>query len=166
MEKITKTIIDMIKKRGYKIVFKNPEKIIGERQDGKVIFFKKIEEKFNKDTLEEYLTYLQDEKISSGIVVYNTTVTSIATKLLLKMKDINIDLFHYKEVMYNITENELVPLHCGLTKEKSLDFIKKFGNKLPILLVSDPVSRFYGFKKKTVVKIVRNDGSTSYRIVR
>jgi DNA-directed RNA polymerase I, II, and III subunit RPABC1 len=103
------------------------------------------------------------------LIVYKDTVTPIAKKVVEESKDIIIELFNVEELQYNITKHYLVPKHELLFKKKSKEceqFKKKYSDKFPIILKSDPVSRFYGYEKGDIIKITRNNGYITYRIVR
>jgi DNA-directed RNA polymerase subunit H (RpoH/RPB5) len=43
---------------------------------------------------------------------------------------------------------------------------EKYGNALPFILKTDPVSRYYYFQKNDLIKITRRNGTITYRIVK
>ena len=68
--------------------------------------------------------------------------------------------------MYNITKHHLVPKHTKLSPEERSSFVSTYGDNIPIIKQTDPISRYWGFKIGDIVKIDRNCGTISYRIVR
>ena len=76
-----------------------------------------------------------------------------------------IEIFKMDTLKYNITKHRLVSRHIGLSVDESNQFIKKYGMKLPLLLLDDPISKFYNFKLNQIIKIIRLDGIITYRII-
>jgi DNA-directed RNA polymerase subunit H (RpoH/RPB5) len=71
----------------------------------------------------------------------------------------NVRVFYYKRLMFDITKHTLVPTHQLVPKSECPKLKKELMlnhfNQLPTLLVSDAVSRFYHFRKGSVVRIER-----------
>jgi DNA-directed RNA polymerase I, II, and III subunit RPABC1 len=62
----------------------------------------------------------------------------------------------------------LVPKHFLVAKENEEYVLKKYNvtkKKIPRILTTDPVIKYYGFQKGRIVKVVRRDGETVYRCV-
>ena len=77
------------------------------------------------------------------------------------------------ELMFVVTNHVLVPLHEKLTQAEEDELMKRImstKDKLPVLLHSDPVSRFLGFLPGDVIRITRRTSYSpkyfSYRIVK
>ena len=100
------------------------------------------------------------------IIIYSGSSTPMATKLADSSVEIEIELFTEAELQYNITKHRLVPLHRKLPDEEAEQFKKTYGLKFPVILRTDPISRFYHYKRGDVIKIERKGGFISYRIVR
>jgi DNA-directed RNA polymerase subunit H (RpoH/RPB5) len=86
----------------------------------------------------------------------------------------NLVVFHYKNLMFDITKHHLVPPHNKIKSETELRELKKqlqidSFNKLPVLLRTDAVSRFYHYRKGHVIRIERpsigNMKHIVYRVV-
>jgi DNA-directed RNA polymerase subunit H (RpoH/RPB5) len=57
--------------------------------------------------------------------------------------------------------------HIRVKKEESNLIKKKFGvDKLPVILTSDPVVRYFNFRPGEIIAITRKGGFVSYRIVK
>ena len=78
----------------------------------------------------------------------------------------NIELFNILELQIDITEHELVPKHEKTTKEEKEELEKKYKGKLPIILHTDVISRYYFFQRGDYIRITRKDGNVVYRIVK
>lgn len=75
-------------------------------------------------------------------------------------------VFLFDDLMINLPKHELVPKHIPVTKDHVLAVLGSVlnVNDLPVLLKTDPIVRWYNFKKGTLVKI-ENPMMPSYRIV-
>lgn len=83
-----------------------------------------------------------------------------------------VEVFQENELMINIVENVLVPEHEVLTQKERLEFYKSYNVKkknMAQMLVSDPVSRYYGMKIGDICRIKRPSETdcyiNSYRLV-
>ena len=92
------------------------------------------------------------------------------------MKSINgmqiqYQIFNIKDLQFNITKHRDVPKHEKVSEEEVqtlLDtFCLKSKSQLPLILKSDPMSRYLGLKCGDVVKITRNSpASGEYYVFR
>lgn len=91
------------------------------------------------------------------IIVYAQSLTSGA-KAILSENVMPISLFTFNEMSFDLIS--VVPTHelCTFPKPKEW---KKF----PTLLTSDPVAKYYNFKKNDIIKITEDDGICMYRRV-
>ena len=130
------------------------------------------------ETVGEMFCFLCDEKLTikvvkdvicfskkknaKCIVVYREDVTASAKKSVESL-DVQIELFSLKELQLNITKHRLVPLHTAATPEE----VEELKNtKIPLLLASDPIVRFYRFEKGQFIRITRKNGIVVYRQVK
>lgn len=103
------------------------------------------------------------------IIVYPGVVTSFAKNHTAFVKDIEIELFHTRELMLNITQHILVPMkHRLLDMKERKNIQKKYSIKdsqFPRLYKDKPISKFFNFKEGDLIEITRRDGTITYRIV-
>ena len=100
----------------------------------------------------------------------NNTILKIKNEPACK----NIELFWVGHLLINITKHTFVPKHELVAKSDLDTIMTKFSlssfNQLPILLKSDPVSKYYGFESGDVCKITRKNKisgiSVIYRLVK
>jgi DNA-directed RNA polymerase subunit H (RpoH/RPB5) len=170
-----KTCIDIFEQRGYIIVTKNHSDIIAMKQDGSMIYAFMVEsEKFNTEIVQEYIKLMVDLKINHSLIVYKKVITPFARRIIEKLPSssddnmfgLKIELYSRNELQYNITKHKYQPNKFeSLTENESKEFIKKYIDKLPVMLQTDPIVRFYGFKSGRIIEVTRKNGYVAYRIV-
>jgi DNA-directed RNA polymerase subunit H (RpoH/RPB5) len=175
MDKIEKVCIEMFEERNYNCIEKIDDRIVAIKPNGDVInCFLNITPKLNTETTQQYINIMNDLKVNHIIIIYKNIVTSSAKKLIEKLpvdktNDINIriELFIENELKYNILKHVLQPKFQILSNDESQQLKKKYGNKFPIMLKTDPVARFYDCDSGKLIKIIcKKTGIVSYRIVR
>ena len=108
---------------------------------------------------------MNKEQYNRCIIVYRDSVTTSAKKSL-EIMEYNIELFSIFELQLDITEHRLVPKHERVSKEEKEYLDKNYKGKLPIILHTDPISRYYLFQRAEYIRITRKDGTVLYRIVK
>jgi DNA-directed RNA polymerases I, II, and III subunit RPABC1 len=177
IEKMEQTLNEMIQQRGYEISKKesNKETLVGIRgSQEKIVAFLTPVAKFSVGRVKEFMSLVSkmnsemkdDIEIKRCIVVYTNTITPMAKKVVENSLNVVIELFTIAEMMYNITKHVLVPQHIRLDVDDATAFKKKFGIRFPTLLYTDKVSKFYGYTRGDVIKIIRTNNFVAYRIVR
>jgi len=130
---------------------------------------------FNKKKLpvifKKYMEDFKEMNYKHIIVLYKKPST-LFNKIV---QPYNVELFCKSFLEFNITKHVLVPKHTLIKKDsKEIDDIKKTYQlfkleQLPIILETDPVSKFYGAKEGdvfTIDKKSRTNGTyKSYRYV-
>ncbi|XP_021748551.1 DNA-directed RNA polymerases II and IV subunit 5A-like [Chenopodium quinoa] len=121
--------------------------------------------------LRKCIERMQSEKIYKAILVTEHGLTTAAKKAV-QLPSIRLEVFLDSELMYNVTEHDLVPVHQVLTDEEKKEVLEKYHVKetqLPSMPVTDAVARYYGLQRGQVVKIIRpseNAGTyVTYRYV-
>merc|ERR1712226_474354 len=142
--------------------------------DQLIVFFP--DEKNSKvgvKTLKSYCDKMQTEKIFRGILVVNSGMTPSAKKMVTEMlPKYVLEMFTEQELLINITEHELVPMHQVLTDEEKIELLKRYKITdilLPRIQKIDPISRYYGVQAGQVFKIIRRSETAgryvTYRLV-
>jgi hypothetical protein len=79
----------------------------------------------------------------------------------------NVEIFSYDFFLFSLPRHEYIPLHTPLTEKEKKDFLSHrnlFINQLPIIRSNDPIVKYYGWKKDTILKIQR-PGWIVYRVI-
>lgn len=126
--------------------------------DDKMYVFFPEEPKIGIKTVQQYVVKMEEEKVSRALVIVRQGLTPSAKQA---MKNIGPEFvmedFLESEMLINITEHELVPQHVLLTVEEKEELFSKYKLKetqLMKMLTTDPVARYYGYKRGQVVKII------------
>jgi DNA-directed RNA polymerase I, II, and III subunit RPABC1 len=112
-----------------------------------------------------------EHTFSCLIVVYKTSISTFAKQFIsTEVDNILVQLFSEKELRFNITKHELVPSHKLLSVIEKANLLTKYKLKhLPVILISDPVCRYYGCLPGDIVEITRQsetcDLYTFFRLV-
>lgn len=122
--------------------------------------------------MKTFVHTLDDQKFGAGILIYSTSLTSQASKIISTIAgQFRIEAFPEADLLVNITYHELVPRHIVLTTEEKKELLARYRLKetqLPRIQVLDPVARYYGLRRGQVVKIIRKSETAgryaSYRV--
>ena len=191
---IRKTVIEMLQDRNYivpqselinfddfSIKFKNKNLDIfidnTENDKGKVyVYFhnenKTIPKVDLKNLLSKTIETYNDENIKLIILLKEKGNGSILKEINKEIYK-NVEIFMNKNMIFNITHHEFVPKHVILSEEEEKEVLDKYStpiNKLPKILRSDPVAKYYGMKPNQICKIIRNSPEVGdylyYRLVK
>ena len=124
-----------------------------------------VNEKLTIQGIKDRITVLSREGATHAIIVYRSSVTASAKKSI-ETLDYGFELFSLDELQLNITHHRLVPRHHRVTPQEQSELDKKYKGKLPQILQTDAVCRYYAFKKGEYIRITRKDGSIIYRVVK
>ena len=129
-----------------------------------------------------------DKKVSADTVkqVMSQTMTSGSNRALMIVREVTaqckkeievdpaiaVELFFIDDLQVNITEHNLVPKHEVLNDEEKHELLKKYrikDHQLPKIQNSDPISKYLGVTRGTVLKITRSSETAgkyvTYRLV-
>lgn len=178
MEKqAVKVLCDMLTDRGYFIEYnkednenndendERPYAIRGRNKTDVILCFLSEEDKLNIQGIKDRMNVLNKEGSKRCIIVYRNSVTSSAKKSLETLEYV-FELFALHELQLNITKHRLVPKHARVSQEEKEELDKNYKGKLPILLHTDAIARYYAFQKGEYVRITRKDGTIIYRVVK
>lgn len=190
--KIRKTVLEMLNDRGFTIdnqldiTFEeftsmynnnNINIYINDENLGQIyIYFHNEPKSITKSDLKSLVSNLikeyEDDELKLIILLKEKGNGSIL-KELNKDSYKNVEIFMNKNMMFNITHHEYVPKHIILNQEESEIILDKYNttrNKLPKILKSDPVVKYYGMKHDQICKIIRKSPEVGeyvyYRIVK
>ena len=155
----------MVTQRGYNVV-DGDEGLVATKGDETMGVFFVDAPKFNVSMIEHVMKTLNDLAASSGIIVYRGSITPFARRVTsMEDSEVALELFHSDELQFNVTKHRYVPPHESVSPEEAIKIKKKYGTKLAVLLTTDPVARFYAFRKGDIIRVTRKCG-IAYRIVK
>jgi len=170
MIKAYEICLQMLEQRNYSILDRDDERILAQKPNNEpmCVFFATAS-KFNVESIQEYILMMKKMNLNHSIIVYKENVTPVAKKIIDETKEFKIELFQVDELQCNITTHYLVPkheIHCKKGTKDCIKFKKLYSDNFPIILRSDPISRFYDYDKGDVIKITDSDGYVTFRIVK
>lgn len=128
------------------------------------------------ETLGEMISDMDRYKAKNGILITPAPLSSPSKKKIEELLSYNIYVFMENEMAYDPTEHYLTPAHRALTIEEQRNFLAQNNisiDQIPIILTSDMISRYYGFKPGQIIEIKRVNlyetliqESLSYRAVK
>lgn len=125
----------------------------------KLFVFFPDDPKIGVKTIQGYVMRMEEEDVRKAIVVVRMGLTPSAKQAMRNVgPEYFMEDFLESELLINITEHELVPRHIVLGPEEKAELFNRYKlaeSQLPKLLTSDPVARYYGFKRGQVIKIIR-----------
>ena len=164
-----KVCYEMMSSRGYDIDINdvNDDQIIFTNSCNKqiIVFFCSLQ-KLNINSIKEYIKLIEEKELNHAIIIYLNIITSSAKKVVENLYNVTIELFTSDELQFNITEHSIVPTHIQLSDAEDAEFKTKYGIKIPVIMKTDPISRYYNFTRGKIIKIIRYNNSISYRIVK
>jgi len=166
---IKNNIQKMFKARKYKNITINDNLITAEDGDKKVMA-KLIEGRLNISSVKSCIGTFAENNIDVAMIIHEGEPTSSAKKTVAHLDGtgkIRVALFSQDYFLFNLMDHRLVRPHVRLKREESLQMKKTYGaDKLPVILTSDPVSRYFNFRPGEIISITRKGGFVSYRIVK
>jgi len=108
-----------------------------------------------------FVSRLETESAQSAIIIAESAPTPVFKDNINVTNAAGVyhlQMFEDKELLVNITEHVLVPLHVPLSKDEIKELLQKYKLKLsqlPRIMLDDPIARYYGLAKGDVVKIIR-----------
>jgi len=160
----------MLTTRGYEMNdHRSSTLVIGQHQKThqKILVWCYLFEKLNIEGIKEFISILEEYKIVHGLLIYYQTITASAKKILKSLYRFEIEMFVLKELQYDLTAFDYYCPHILCDADEKKEILKRFSpNELPILLLTDVVSRYFDFKKNDIIRIHRKNGTIIYRIVK
>lgn len=173
LKQAIKVVSEMLIDRDYKIEYMDDSEssssdayhIKANKENHTIIVFINDDEKLNIQGIKDKISIMNKESANRCIIIYKSNVTSSAKKSL-ETLEYEFELFSLNELQLNITRHRLVPRHSRILHSEKEELDQKYKGKLPVLLHTDPVSRYYAFKRGEYIRITRKDGSIIYRMVK
>jgi DNA-directed RNA polymerase I, II, and III subunit RPABC1 len=171
-----KVLYEMILDRGYVIDYidylntesyciKGTKNNVENINSNTILCFINADDKLNIQGIKDRISIMNKEGSTKCIIVYRSSVTSSAKKSL-ETLEYDFELFGLHELQLNITRHRLVPRHERVLLSEKEELDRNYKGKIPTILQTDPVSRYYAFERGEYIRITRKDGTMIYRIVK
>ncbi len=126
-----------------------------------------FQEKMGIEHLKNYIGTCEKTIVKDIIFIYQNSITTNCSKIIENMFQFHVELFSLNEFQYDITKLYYYVPHEKITNEKKIREIREiYKNSLPSILRTDPISRYFGFKRSDIIKITRSPTEICYRMVR
>ena len=163
---VKKTISEMMIDRGHQIIDRRDDYfLVKKTDDSEIVVFFSFFEKLNTSILKEYIKEIEKNNIIHMIIIYKDKVTSSVNKIINNIFHLNIEVFSFSELLFNITKHCLYRPHILLKIAEKNKFVKKYSKQIPKILLDDPIVKYFNFKSGDILKIIRKNNYISYRIV-
>ena len=124
-------------------------------------------DKLGIEHLKLYLHLCENTIVENIIMIYQKSITSNCLKVIENLFQYHLETFPLENFLYDIRNLYYFVPHEKITDESLLLEIKqKYGSNLPNLMKSDPIVKYYGFKRNDVIRIIRSENEIIYRQVR
>ena len=134
--------------------------IIAYRQNGEILYLEYLLNNKKKSSYVEYLqsNYKIDTVNNKTQVIFVTKYKPNSTILGIQChKEIDIQVFWYKQLLMNPSKHILVPKHVKVPPDQHVDILHKYNIvskvQLPVILYGDAIARYYNFKRGDIIKI-------------
>ena len=164
---INKQIIEkLLTYRNYNIIEKDNNKFIAQNNSNFLFVIFSHQPNLNIDGIKKYIALLNTLSFNHMIIIYNKSITSASKKIIkhITAQDINIEVFQ-SDKLVDISAHRLFHPHEKITGDEEKEIRQRYGSKLPKILTSDAIVRWYGFKKDDILRITRKTGHIAYRFV-
>ena len=137
----------------------------------KIKIFYNTDLKIGINHIKQYIQILNTENIHKTLIIYSGNITTFAKQHIKSEKSCVLDFFHETELYKNITKHYLVPKHEVINQSQKKELLAYYNiqtKNLPKILITDPISRYFGCKVGDIFKILRFDNNmktVSYRVV-
>lgn len=187
---IYKNVLTLLINRGYKSVtcmdYETFSKLskskiiittskINDENDKIIVFFLE-EDKLGIKNLKAYHDEMLANKIYHGILIIKESISitakNVVNSMLTDEIPVYLEIFLENELIFDIVTHTLVPKHEKLSKEEEQILLKRYKIdkiQLPKIPLSDPVVKYYDFKKLDIIKITNISETAgiyiNYRVV-
>ncbi|ORD94575.1 RPAB1 [Enterospora canceri] len=131
-----------------------------------------LPEKMQKKMIEQIITDYSSQNVSRLVLVVVNKLNHATLAYLTKLS-IQVEIFLYKELLFNPTLHYLVPKQRIMAEDESQQLLKRLKcNKedLPVMLKSDIIARYLGGEVEDIVEINRRSKTAGeskyYRVIK
>lgn len=125
-------------------------------------------DKIGVDSLKKHLKQTCNDKVKNYIIIYENHMTTTCHKIVNDFVfQYDIELFSLQDFKFDFTKLYYYVPHEKVKDPKTiLDLKQRYGSNFPIILQSDPVCKYFAFKKYDIIQVKRSDNEIAYRLVK
>jgi DNA-directed RNA polymerase I, II, and III subunit RPABC1 len=119
--------------------------------------------RISQDTIDSVLATMKEGGATRAIIVVDTPPSSVVLNVVRKYADV-LQLFHTKQLQFDITTHRKVPPHRILTAEEKNAFLEKYRANtefMPAIDSQDPMAKWIGARPGDIVEILRRSESAA-----
>lgn len=136
--------------------------VLEANDDLKVIFY--LHNKFKINDMRKFLT----EK-RKHIIIFKEKINNLNVRGI-RDQNSNVEIFMLKDLQFNVSRHEFVPKHEVISDPEEIAEIMqtydlKFKSQMPIILRTDPMSRYLDIKSGEIVRITRTSVASGETLV-
>ena len=129
-----------------------------------------VNNKFKLTELKKYMNSNADNTTTNKrniLLIIKDKVTLVNNKNISEAVSVDIEVFSIKELLFNISRHIYVPHHeIVLNKQHIVNkYNLKCASQLPLILKTDPISKYYNFQSGDIIKIIRNTPSIGETVI-
>jgi len=130
---------------------------------------------FIKEKLNIEIENEEDIEVDMCLIITNlikVNLLVVGKKLLDKLKlltnlNINIQIFLYNELLFNITKHSLIPNNIYILNNIEINELLTIYNlknikQIPCIKKTDPLAKFYGLNFENIIRIIRPSTNSGY----
>ncbi len=117
--------------------------------------------KLDLNSIKKIVEMMEEKDLETIIVIYEDSFTHHVKPIIenLRLQSLKyIETFHYKELLFDPLEHELVPKHIICPASTKKEILKKYSitiSQLPRIPSNDPICRRIGARLGQLIKIIR-----------
>ena len=140
------------------LLYDNNLDIIAKKSESEILYVKFINiYRVKVAIIQEIIDNVYKKTPNTSIIFVLKSKPSAVLRKLETKCNYNIQIFYIKHLQINPTRHSLVPNHIKLTENQVKGLLEKYKiitkSQFPLLLQTDPISRYYNFKRGDVIKI-------------
>jgi DNA-directed RNA polymerase I, II, and III subunit RPABC1 len=116
------------------------------------------------DVIRSFIGVIHKYGIYEAILIVDAPISSTGNEELSALKLTKWQVFHDSDLTYNPTRHVDVPRHVRLPREEAsakLIEMRTDISKLPLIRITDPIAKYYGWSVGDLIQIHRDDSSVS-----
>jgi DNA-directed RNA polymerase I, II, and III subunit RPABC1 len=137
---------------------------------GEYLIYETPKSRLSEDDIESFLKDIREKGAGRGILIVENPPSAVVLNVIRKHAD-TVQLFHKKQLVFEITSHRKVSPHRILSQEERTNFFQKYrvnAELMPAIDSQDPMAKWIGARPGDVIEILRKSetagGPPYYRV--